>query len=280
MKRTHSNQLLSERLEKQGLGKDFLTPLAVEEQNVATATETTGSLLALMVPGVIISLGLSAGIPVAVASVAGEKKNQTLEPVLFTTINRFHLVLAKLLAVMGSILFNLLATIFMFAASAVVVIVVLYGLYKDDLSNLLTNVSSPSSLPTPAMTTDVYSLDPLARWLFLLAPILIILFGALIELVVSTWARNDEEAYTYMMPLNFLGFIVMLAAFFLDEFIPQLWHYSLPIFGTVLSMRDLLSNQIDPASLTVMFLSSAVYVALMFAFAVWMFQREEVVFRT
>jgi hypothetical protein len=45
-------------------------------------------------------------------------------------------------------------------------------------------------------------------------------------------------------------------------------------------MRDLLSNHVDPASLTVMFGTSLVYVLLLLALAVWMFHREEVVFRT
>ncbi len=66
----------------------------------------------------------------------------------------------------------------------------------------------------------------------------------------------------------------------MDEFIPSLWHYSIPIFGTILSMRDLLSGHLLPASLFVMFISSIAYAALILALAVWLFQREEVVFRT
>ncbi len=275
------DRLRSERLKERGLSEDFLEPLVVEQRNVATATETAGSQLGLLIPGLIISMGLGAGMPVAVASIAGEKKNQTLEPVLFTTVNRFYLVLAKLLAVLGSILFNLLATVLMFAFSALALVFVLYRFYKEDLNTLLNSGTTPQTTPAASVVTPGgYSLDPLAILLFLLAPILIVLFGALIELVISAWARNDEEAYTYMTPLNFLGLIVIFAAFFLDEFVPELWHYGIPIFGTILSMRDLLSNRIDPASLTVMFVSSAVYTALMLALTVWMFHREEVVFRT
>jgi hypothetical protein len=74
--------------------------------------------------------------------------------------------------------------------------------------------------------------------------------------------------------------MTVMLAFILDDFTPQLGHYAIPILGTILSMRDLLSNHIDPATLTVMFGTSALYAALMIALAVWMFQREEVVFRT
>jgi hypothetical protein len=71
-----------------------------------------------------------------------------------------------------------------------------------------------------------------------------------------------------------------IAGLFMDEFIPSLWHYSIPVFGTILSMRDLLSGHLYAGSLVVMFVSSLVYAALILALAVWLFQREEVVFRT
>ena len=180
----------------------------------------------------------------------------------------------------------------MFGISALGLALVLYRASNGNLKSVLNQISpllnspgvnDPAVSGNPAVTgavQDGYTIQPLAVVLFLLAPVLILLFGALLELIVSTWARNDEEAYTYLTPLNFLGMIVLFAAFFLDEFTPQLWHYSLPVFGAIFSMRDLLSNKIDPASLTVMFLSSAFYVALMLGLAVWMFQREEIVFRT
>jgi sodium transport system permease protein len=277
----YSEVIRAQRIEESGLSEEFFEPLALEQQNAATTTETAGSQFGLIIPGLIISMGLGAGLPVAVASIAGEKKNLTLEPVLFTTVNRFHLVFAKLLAVLASIIFNLLAMILMFVISAVGLAFVLYRASNGDLSGLIS--SSGAVSPTPGTTGPLdggYNLQPLAILFFLLTPILIILFGALLEIIISTWARNDEEAYTYLAPLNFLGLLVLLSAFFLDEFTPQLWHYGLPMFGAIFSMRDLLSNRIDPASLTVMFVSSTIYVALALGLAVWMFHREEIVFRT
>ncbi len=280
----YADTIRTERIQQQGLPDSFFYPLVVEQRNAATATETTGSQLGLLIPGLIISMGLGAGMPVAVASIAGEKKNLTLEPVLFTTVNRVHLILAKLLAVLASIIFNLLSMFLMFGISAAALGFVLYRSANGNLSALAKSMGASD----PAVTSTVtgvakgggYTVQPLAILLFLLAPFLIILLGALLELIISTWARNDEEAYTYLTPVNFLGVIVLFAAFFLDEFTPQLWQYGLPVFGAIFSMRDLLSNRIDPASLTVMFASSTVYVLVMLGLAVWMFHREEVVFRT
>lgn len=282
----YADVIRAERVQQQGLPEEFFEPLVVEQRNAATATETAGSQLGLVIPGLIISLGLGAGMPVAVASIAGEKKNLTLEPVLFTTVNRVQLVIAKLLAVLASIIFNLFSMVLMFGVSALALGFVLYRAADGNMAKLsetlLGNSASaaPGSAAADAAASGAYSISPLAVVLFLLAPFLIILFGALLEVIISTWARTDEEAYTYLTPLNFLGIAVLFAAFFLDEFTPQIWHYGLPVFGAIFSMRDLLSNHIDPASLTVMFSTSIFYVLLLLALAVWMFHREEVVFRT
>jgi hypothetical protein len=76
-----------------------------------------------------------------------------------------------------------------------------------------------------------------------------------------------------------LSMTPMIVSFFLDEFAPALGHYAIPIFGTILSMRDLLSNHIYADSLSVMFISSIGYAAMMVGGSIWMFNREEVVFR-
>lgn len=277
----YDNILAEERLQGRGLTDEFLHPIIVKRENAATANETTGSILSLLVPGMIISLSLTAGMPVAVSAIAGEKKKLTLEPMLFTTVGRFQMVFAKLLAVLASVFFNLiLMGVSVLVSGLILGLVILRSLPQDP--SALSDIAN-SSAPTPSPLLESltgYTIEPLAILLFVFAPFLIILFSAALQLLISTWARNDEEAYTYLAPLNFVSLLVVFVAFFLDEFTPSLWHYGLPIFGTILSMRDLLSNKVDPAALTVMFISSALYAALMIGLSVWMFHREEIVFRT
>jgi sodium transport system permease protein len=280
--RDYGDLLVEARLKERGLNADLVKPLVVEQKNAATAEETAGSLIGLVIPGFIISLGLSSGMPVAVSSIAGEKKKQTLEPVLFTTVSRFQLVFAKLMAVLASVLVNLIMLTISVTISAVIMVVVIVRALPSELPAVLAGAdsSSGSSSSVSELLSGGYSIQPLAILLFLLAPALIVILGAALQLLISTWARNDEEAYTLLTPLSFLSGLVVLVAFFLDEYTPQLWHYALPVFGTIISMRDLLSNHIDPASLIVMFASSTLYAFLMLGLAVWMFHREEVVFRT
>jgi len=278
----YGGALLTERLETNGLTGEYIEPLSVKDENAATEAETTGSMLGLIIPGIILSFGLGAGMPMAVAAVAGEKKKLTLEPVLFTTISRFQLVFAKFLAVVVNIFATFFITIFSMAISVAIFVVVLMRIMPQGAANAQSTAEDVAATSNPAMEglTQGYHIEPLAIALFLLAPLIIVFMSAALQILVSSWARNDEEASTYLMPLNFLSGGVFFIAFFLDEFVPQLWHYALPIFGTILSMRDLLSDKIDPASLAVMFVSSILYAAAMLGLAVWMFHREEVVFRT
>jgi sodium transport system permease protein len=275
----YSTELMKTRLKENGMEEDFFTPITVKKKNAATLAETAASRLGLFIPALIISFGLSAGMSIAVSSVAGEKKKLTLEPVLFTTISRVQLVLAKLLAVMASVFITLLSIGISFSIVGLgIVWVVLRYAPLDKIASSAAGQAAQTSASSPL--ADGFHLDTLAILLFFLAPCLIILLGAAFQILVSTWARNDEEATTYLMPLSLLSGMTAMLAFFLDDFTPQLWHYAIPILGTVLSMRDLLSNHIDPATLAVMFGTSAFYASLMIALAVWMFHREEVVFRT
>lgn len=271
----YRDKLVKIRLEQNNLSSDFLQPFKVEQRNAATATETTGSLLSLLVPGVVLSFGLSAGIQTAVSSTAGEKERLTLEPMLFTPINRLHLVLGKLLAVMTSVFIFLINMTIALGVS--ILIFVLF--VARNVSSIL------ASTPTDAFTTSIpqngiYSITPLAALLALFSIVPIILLGASIQLALSTWARNSDEAYGYLNPMTFLSTVLLVGMIFLQDFVPSLWQFAIPIFGTILAMRDLLSGIWAPPALGVMLISSLVYAVLALGWAAWMFTREEVVFRT
>lgn len=276
----YRNRLLSERLDAYDLPENFLQPFRVEQLNAATATETAGSFLSLLLPGVVLAFGLSAGMQMAVATSAGEKERLTLEPVLFTPVSRVQLVLGKLLAVLTTVFsffFNMGLSL---TLSVVGFIVVLY--MRGDFSGVeaASSLSSPTAFASTVPQVGTYSISPLAVVLLLFSVIPVMLLGASIQVTLSTWARNSDEAYGYLNPINLLSTLLMFALILMEDFVPKLWHYSLPVFGTILSMRDLLTGKWQPAALTVMLVTSLAYALLMLGLTVWMYQREEVLFRT
>ncbi len=275
----YNQSILKERLEKNNISKEYLTPVQVEELNTATEQETAGSQLSLLIPGFIMTFGLTSGLAVAISSIAGEKEEQTLEPILFTTISRAQLVIGKLLAVLVNVISAAFGFLFTILFSALAFVIVMFFFLRDvDFSSISTSPASAASPFTIASAT-AFLPSPLALTLFVVSMLPIILLGSALQIMISSIARNSEEAYTFSLPLSILSLAPMIVSFFLDEFVPTLSHYAIPIFGTILSMRDLLSNHVYNNSLSVMFISSIGYAALAISFSIWMFTREEVVFR-
>ena len=275
----YNQSILKERLANNNISKEYLTPVQVEELNTATEQETAGSQLSLLIPGFIMTFGLTSGLSIAISSIAGEKEEQTLEPILFTPVNRAHLVIGKLLAVLvnvASAAFGFLATI-LFSALAFAIVMFLF--LRDLDFSIISSAPASTASPLTISSATAFLPSPLALILFVVSMIPIILLGAALQIMISSIARNSEEAYTFSLPLSILSLAPMIVSFFLDEFVPTLGHYAIPIFGTILSMRDLLSNHVYSSSLVVMFISSIGYAALAIGFSIWMFTREEVVFR-
>lgn len=271
--------LLAERLQARDLPDDFLRPFRVEQRNAATATETTGSFLSLFLPGIVLAFGLSAGMQMAVTTSAGEKERLTLEPVLFTPVSRAQLVLGKLLAVLTSVVAFFASMGLSITLSAVGFVLVLVA--RGDFSaGSNANLPSPDAFASMAPQVGTYSISPLAVVLLLFSVLPVLLLGASIQIALATWARNSDEAYGYLNPINFLSTLLMFALILMEDFVPRLWQYGIPIFGTILSMRDLLTGKWQPATLAVMLVSSLAYALLAVGLAAWMYRREEVLFRT
>ncbi len=271
--------LLKERLQAHNLPEDFMQPFRIEQHNAATVTETTGSFLSLFLPGIVLAFGLSAGMQMAVTTSAGEKERLTLEPVLFTPVNRFQLVVGKLLAVLTSVITFFTSMGISLLVSGVGLVLVLVA--RGDFSEMTgASMSAPNSFTSTVPQVGAYSISPLAVVFLLISIVPVLLLGASIQIAIATWARNSDEAYGYLYPINLLSTLLMFALILMEDFVPKLWQYSIPIFGTILSMRDLLTGKWQPATLTVMLISSLVYALLAIGLAVWMYGREEVLFRT
>ncbi len=276
----YNQSVLQQRLKESGIPQEYLAPIQVAELNTATAQETLGSQLGLLLPGAILSFGLTSGLASAISSIAGEKESQTLEPVLFTAINRTHLVFGKLLAVVTNVIFTALAFLFSILFSGFLALISFFYFLRDLEIPMIPSVSVPAAAgPFSFLEAGLALPDPLAILLVIISTIPIILLGAALQILISSIARNSEEAFTYSLPLSIFSLAPLLAAFFLDTFTASLAHYAIPVLGTILSMRDLFSNHIHADSFAVMFSTSIAYAALAIWISVWMFNREEVVFR-
>jgi sodium transport system permease protein len=278
---TYEKELMTARLADKGISLEYLNPIDVQERNVATDVETTASQVGLLIPGFIITFGLTSGLSVAIGSVAGEKDRQTLEPVLFTPVSRAHLVLGKLAAVLANVILS--ATVFTLTLLITAVtgfFTIMYFLRSIPASAVASGAPpavGPASLP---LLNGLALPGGLEITLFFLSALPVVLLGAALQTMISSFARNSDEGFTFSLPLSLLSMVPLFASFFLDDFKPELRHYATPIFGTILAMRDLLGGHIYTVPLLIMFISSILWAVLAIQISIWLFSREDVLFRT
>ena len=97
--RATQNRLLENRLASAGISLEFVTPLKLQEVNVAPAARIVGTLLAVMLPMImVLMVGIGAFYP-AVDLTAGEKERGTFEALLSTPATKFEIVCGKFLTV-------------------------------------------------------------------------------------------------------------------------------------------------------------------------------------
>ncbi|GAG06130.1 unnamed protein product, partial [marine sediment metagenome] len=95
----YKDEIILQRLSRLDLKEEFLTPLILQEENIATAEKMTGSFLAVLLPYLIIILIFAGAMHTAVDITAGEKERGTIATLLVSQISRLEIVLGKCFAV-------------------------------------------------------------------------------------------------------------------------------------------------------------------------------------
>jgi len=260
-----AKEQVARRLESRGIPAEYISPvkvLASAQDDVATPARRGASVFGRMLSFMLVLMVISGCFSQAVDGVAGEKERGTMETLLVSPASRMEIVLGKFLAVFAVTLATALGNIVSMAFT--------FG--------------SLSGMIATRMPTDFHlGLGTAAVILALLLP-LAALFSAL-ALALSTLARSTKEANTYLAPL-----MVVTMPLAMVSLLPNVeltgGLASVPVSGAVLLFRDLMLAQGEPELLgkalpfiPVVLGTSLLAAALALRWAVWMFGREEVLFR-
>jgi len=255
-----NERIVKERLNSLGISPEVLTPVVIEETNIADEEKTSASILAMSLPMMLVILIASGGVAAATDLVAGEKERNTFEPLLTTKPSRFSLLFGKYLAV----------TLFSFVSVVATMIGAAAGFMID-----------PSTM-VMGVGTDItgFSIPPLAVFL---AVIISITFGMTfsgLEIALSTYAKSFKEAQTYM---SFLLIIVMIPAFSTMLMQPNdipAYMFLVPVMNTLAAFKIVLGGSINYFYLLMALGSSLVYVGITLWLAATLFKKEKVLFRS
>jgi sodium transport system permease protein len=194
---------------------------------------------------------------------AGEKERGTMETLLCCpasradiVIGKFFMVLTGSLVAVGFSLISLLGSLLVIGAAFM-----------------------PGSQGPAAHGAAMPTIDPLGILgvLAMVAPVAV-LFSAIL-FSVSLYAKSSKEAQSYIMPMTFA--VVIPCVIGILPGIELNYRLALvPVLNISLVCKEMLSGAWHWGYIAVIFGSTAIYAAAALGVAVWMFRREDVIFRT
>jgi sodium transport system permease protein len=250
-------------LSARGVPTSYARPFEVEHENVAPPEKVGGNMLGGIVPYFIVIICLMGAMYPAMEVTAGEKERGTMETLLCSPVYRTYIVLGKFLMVLTGSLTAVILSLVSLGGS-----VLLAGL-----------LVGPGLGGKPGNGQWSMTIDPMGI-LGVLAMVLpvSVLFSALV-FSISLFAKSIKEAGSYLTPLAFI--VILPCSMGLIPGIELNYRLALfPIVNISLVCKEMLSGVWHWGYIAVIFGSTAIYAAAALGAAVWMFRREDVIFRT
>jgi len=252
----YKGEILLQRISRLNLKEEFLTPLILQEENIATAEKIAGSFLAVLLPYLIIILIFAGAMHTAVDITAGEKERGTIATLLVSQISRLEIVLGKCLAVMlisfTSMVLGLLGLTLAFLLGA-------------SIAGGIEGMNFGISINT----------------IFLLFLVLFPLVGlaSAVLVMVGIFARNIREASNYITPIYmltvFLGVISISQGMELSGKM-----FLVPILNSSFVFKELLMGKICWNHIIITFSANIIIAGIALFGATRLFSKEEVLFRS
>ena len=252
----YKGEILLQRISRLNLKEEFLTPLILQEENIATAEKIAGSFLAVLLPYLIIILIFAGAMHTAVDITAGEKERGTIATLLVSQVSRLEIVLGKCLAVMlisfTSMVLGLLGLTLAFLLGA-------------SIAGGIEGMNFGISINT----------------IFLLFLVLFPLVGlaSAVLVMVGIFARNIREASNYITPIYmltvFLGVISISQGMELTGKM-----FLVPILNSSFVFKELLMGKIYWDHILTTFSANTVIAGFALLGATRLFSKEEVLFRS
>ena len=259
--RNLSDATVRERLASRGVPAEVLTPFTIQRQNVAPPAKVAGNALGGILPYFIIILCLTGAMYPALDLTAGEKERGTMETILCCPVGRTELVVGKFLMVLTASLGTVMLSIISMSGTF-----------------LIAKRAAAGTLPPEALklaaTIDV---GGLVGVFLMLLPVAVMLSAGL--LMVGLFSRSFREAQSYCGPLMLVAIIPTMIAM-LPGVELNASYALVPLLNVGLVCKEMLAGTWHWHYIALIFGSACVYAAAALAAAVWMFHREEVLFRS
>jgi sodium transport system permease protein len=252
------------RLAGRGLPVGLVKPFEVKRQNVAPPEKVGGNVIGGFIPYIIIILCFTGAMYPAMDLTAGEKERGTMETLLCSPVNRLNIVLGKFLMVLTAAITTMVLSLLSMGLSAALGISFFAGSQVPAAGG-----SGGGAIPL---------IDPLGLVGVFAMVLPVAVFFAALLLAISLFAKSYKEAQSYVSPLIIV--VIMPAVVGMLPGIELTAKTSMvPILSLSLVCKEMLSGVWHWNFIALIFGSSCLYAAIALAFAVRMFNREDVMFR-
>lgn len=263
-----NNILAEEKLNELNIPKDVLELVDIGQIDISTEISDTGrsvnQFLIMLLPTYLVTIIVTAGTPIAIDIVAGERERNTFEALLSTRANRLSILIGKFMAVLA---FALIATFMAFIG------LVLGIVLNPEIIALVGQILGISTIITP-----IY-IPILALILLILSIITLTILFAGIQIAISTWSKTLKEAQTYLSYLMFPATVPAFITIFMGASDMQLYMAFIPVFNTIASFKMIISGVIDYGFLIAGVLSNIVFIFAIMYGIIKLFNNENAVIK-
>jgi sodium transport system permease protein len=247
-------QVVATRLRQHGLPAEMAAPFKIIEQRIEGGGAGT-LMLSMFLPYVLALSAFVGGLYAANDLVAGEKERGTLETLLVSPASRRDLVLGKFFAVAGvSLIGSLLAVL---------------------------GILLPFVLPMKAfewMAQGGLTLGVTAVLVMLVMQVPLAVLGAGVLLAISTYARNQKEAQSYLGPVLLVVSVAAMLSMMMKAEASWIVAF-VPILNAALIVKQAVARVFDPLFIGIAFAASIGYAALALLVATRLFEKEGVLLK-
>ncbi len=223
----------------------------VTMSNLADEKELVGTVMATIMPMLLLVMLFTGALSVTPESIAGEKERGTIAALLVTPAKRSHIALGKV--------------------SALSLIALLSGLS----SSIGVLASVPQIIGDSVISGGVsYSFGDYA----LLASVIMsttVLFVGILS-IVSAFAKTVKEATSWSSPLMFVAVAISFATMFVTTNSP--FAYVVPLYNSAQCMSSVFSFSVVPVNFVITVISNVVYTGLCVFALTKMFNNEKIMF--
>lgn len=234
------DNLMQERFDKLSLDRKLTEPLVVSYVNLASSKEMIGKIAGGILPYLFIIFGFIGCLYPAIDLFTGEKERKTLETLLTTPVQRWKILVGKMMVV---VLSGIAAATF-----------ALVGLFLS--LEVFELVENPMILE---VVSSILSVQFILSLYILLIPLTIFFAGVMIP--VTIYAKSFKEAQSILTPVNFIIILPAMVGFIPGielDYITAL----IPIVNIVLASKELVAGTLGFDLMAISFLTMVVFAAI------------------